>query len=65
MSAFNSILDWIAARIVGVVRKPSSGYQPFTPSDPETLRATLQPGDVLLVEGNQKVSAANSSIRLR
>ncbi|MBZ0216759.1 MAG: hypothetical protein K8F25_09420 [Fimbriimonadaceae bacterium] len=58
MSAFDNILDWIAARIVGVVRKPSSGYEPFTPSDPECLRSTLKPGDVLLVEGNQKVSAA-------
>jgi hypothetical protein len=33
------------------------GYEPFTPSDPEALRATLQPGDVLLVEGNNHISA--------
>lgn len=58
MSFFNSVLDrfgmWIAQRL----EETSSGYEPFTPSDPETLAHILQPGDVLLVEGNQKVSAA-------
>ena len=37
---------------------PASGYEPFTPSDPETLGEILIPGDVLLVEGNQKVATA-------
>ena len=46
--------DWIARRL----ETESSGYEPFTPSDPETLLRILQPGDILLVEGNQKVSAA-------
>jgi hypothetical protein len=45
---------WIAERL----RTQSSGYKPYTPSDPETLKAVLKPGDILLVEGNQKVSAA-------
>ncbi|MEM0900622.1 MAG: YiiX/YebB-like N1pC/P60 family cysteine hydrolase [Pseudomonadota bacterium] len=45
---------WIAARLV----TESSGYEPYTPSDFETLYRTLQPGDVLLVEGNQRISAA-------
>jgi hypothetical protein len=45
---------WLASRL----QSESSGYQPYTPSDPETLRRTLEPGDVLLVEGNQRVSAA-------
>jgi len=45
---------WLATRL----QEESSGYQPYTPSDPETLRRTLQPGDILLVEGNQKISAA-------
>ncbi len=35
----------------------SSGYEPYTPSDPDTLRRTLEPGDILLVEGNQRISA--------
>ena len=35
---------------------PEEGYEPFTPSDPEALRAALRPGDVLLVEGNNHIS---------
>ncbi|HTV67630.1 MAG TPA: lipo-like protein [Rhizobiaceae bacterium] len=45
---------WLAARL----QEESSGYQPYTPSDPDTLRRVLQPGDILLIEGNQRVSAA-------
>ena len=36
--------------------RPEEGYEPFTPSDPEALRAVLRPGDVLLVEGNNHIS---------
>lgn len=54
----DTVLDrigrWIAARL----RSESSGYEPYTPSDPDTLKAHMRPGDILLVEGNQKVSAA-------
>lgn len=56
--ARDTLLDrlgrWLARRL----ETESSGYQPYTPSDPETLYRTLEPGDVVLVEGNQKVSAA-------
>jgi len=34
------------------------GYEPFTPSDPAALRRVLQPADVLLVDGNQRISSA-------
>lgn len=58
MTAADTLLDrvgrWLAARL----QQKSSGYEPYTPSDPETLHRVLQPGDILLVEGNQKVSAA-------
>jgi len=50
-------LDRIGRRLAARLQQESSGYQPYTPSDPETLRRTLQPGDILLVEGNQKISA--------
>jgi len=57
-AARDTLLDrigrWMAVRL----KTPSSGYQPYTPSDPEVLRGLLQRGAVLLVEGNQKVSAA-------
>ena len=45
---------WLARRL----QSESSGYEPYTPSDPETLFRTLEPGDILLVEGNQRISAA-------
>ena len=46
--------DWVAKRL----QQETSGYEPYTPSDPETLERSLRPGDVLLVEGNQNISAA-------
>ena len=53
-----SLLDRIGGWIAAILREESSGYLPYTPSDPHTLQACLRPGDVLLVEGNQKLSAA-------
>src|SRR6516162_11296188 len=38
------------------LQRPVRGYEPFTPSDPEALRQSLEPGDVLLVEGNNHIS---------
>jgi hypothetical protein len=52
------MFDRIGRLIAGFLAGESSGYQPFTPSDPETLRASLQPADVLLIEGNQRISVA-------
>lgn len=51
-------LDWIGRRIARKLNQESSGYEPYTPSDPAVLASILQPGDILLVEGNRKVSAA-------
>lgn len=49
-------LDRLGHLIAHYLERPADGYEPFTPSDPEALRATLRPGDVLLVEGNSHVS---------
>lgn len=54
----DTILDRIGRFLARRLETESSGYKPYTPSDPETLGRTLQPGDILLVEGNQKISAA-------
>ncbi|MGI9352089.1 MAG: lipo-like protein [Rhizobiaceae bacterium] len=56
LSLFDRILEWIGKKLAGKLVKKSSGYQPYTPSDYQTLCETLQPGDVLLIEGNQHVS---------
>jgi hypothetical protein len=50
------MLDGVGRLIARYLQKPIPGYEPFTPSDPEALRQSLQPGDVLLVEGNNRVS---------
>jgi len=57
-SVFEAFLDKISGFIAGRLTRQTSGYEPFTPSDPVTLRRILQPGDVVLIEGNQKLSAA-------
>jgi hypothetical protein len=53
-------MDWMLGGVGRVIaqylERPVDGYEPFTPSDPEALRATLKPGDVLLVEGNNNIS---------
>ena len=48
--------QWHRANNRPVSGQPEEGYEPFTPSDPEALRAVLKPGDVLLVEGNNHIS---------
>jgi hypothetical protein len=50
------VLDTVGKWIAGYLQKEVPGYEPFTPSDPEHLRSVMQPGDVLLVEGNNRVS---------
>ncbi len=51
-------LDKIGAYLARRLTTESSGYEPYTPSDPETLRRVLVPGDILLIEGNYRLSAA-------
>src|SRR5262245_51805127 len=50
------MLDTVGKWIAGYLQKEVPGYEPFTPSDPEHLRGVIQPGDVLLVEGNNRIS---------
>lgn len=57
-AAKDTILDKLGRLIARRLQRQTSGYEPYTPSDPETLARTLQPGDILLVEGNQKISTA-------
>jgi len=50
------VLDTVGKLIAGYLQKEVPGYEPFTPSDPEHLRGIIMPGDVLLVEGNNRIS---------
>src|SRR3954468_3236436 len=50
------VLDTIGQWIAGYLQKEVSGYETVTPSDPEPLRGVIQPGNVLRVEGNNRIS---------
>src|SRR5437016_12669710 len=50
------MLDKIGRTIAHYLTRPVQDYEPFAPSDPAALRNSLQPGDVLLVEGNNHIS---------
>jgi hypothetical protein len=52
----DSVLDTVGKWIAAYLQKELPGYEPFTPSDPERLRGVIQEGDVLLVEGNSRIS---------
>src|SRR3954464_2977863 len=49
-------MDHVGRLIARYLERPVAGYEPFTPSDPAALTASLKPGDVLLIEGNNKIS---------
>src|ERR1700754_3794584 len=50
------MLDTVGQLIARYLQKEVQGYEPFTPSDPEHLRSVIEQGDVLLVEGNNRIS---------
>src|SRR5258708_15551667 len=53
-------MSWVGGKFGRVVahylEKAGQGYEAIAPGDAEALRATLKPGDVLLVEGNNHIS---------
>src|ERR1700733_9961276 len=50
------MLDTVGKWLASYLQKEVPGYEPFTPSDPDRLGSIVQPGDVLLVEGNNRIS---------
>jgi Permuted papain-like amidase enzyme, YaeF/YiiX, C92 family len=50
------MLDTFGKWIASYLQQEVHGYEPFTPSEPDHLRNIMEPGDVLLVEGNNRVS---------
>ena len=49
-------LGWIGRRILDYLAQPIADYEPFFAPDPELLERVLLPGDVLLIEGNTRLS---------
>jgi hypothetical protein len=55
-----------AGRVIArYLERPAAGYEPFAPSDPDALRAALEPRDVLLVEGNTHIAGVINISRNR
>lgn len=54
----NKIGRLIGRGLARFLERPSRSYQPFSITDTETLIRCMQPGDVLLVEGNFRISTA-------
>jgi len=48
---------YLSAKILQFLSQPTYRYAPFFAPDPEVVRNALQPGDILLVEGNTRLSA--------
>ena len=54
----NAISRHLGRWLARFLERPSRSYEPFSISDTETLRRCMQPGDILLVEGNLRISVA-------
>ncbi|MCC2095597.1 MAG: lipo-like protein [Hyphomicrobiales bacterium] len=52
------VLDYIGRRLAAFLGHPIKGFMPLTTTNPAAFRRTLRRGDVVLVEGNTRVSTA-------
>lgn len=57
MNTFDSLLDRFGHWLGRKLQRETPGEEPYVPSDPDALRRTLRPGDVLLIAGASKLSA--------
>ena len=57
MQTPRELLDGLNAWITEVLSRPIQGFEPPTAYSVDQLGAVLQPGDVLLVEGNLRISS--------
>ena len=53
----DKLKEAISARILRFLLKPTVRYAPFFAPDPDAIRSALEPGDVILIEGNSRLSA--------
>ena len=54
---FDQIKEYISAAILRFLSQPTSRYAPFFAPDQDVVRRALLPGDILLIEGNTRLSA--------
>ena len=55
---FSKLFHWLGQRLVQYLDEPILGYQSFSTTTAADLRPCIQPGDVLLVDGNLRISLA-------
>jgi hypothetical protein len=53
---FGRLLQWFGRRLAAYLNRPRADYEPFSVHDVATLEAVMKPGDVLLVEGELRIS---------
>ncbi|HTY42526.1 MAG TPA: YiiX/YebB-like N1pC/P60 family cysteine hydrolase [Thermoanaerobaculia bacterium] len=53
-----SLARAVSAWFIRILTTPRKRYQHFVENVPATLKATVRPGDVILVEGDQRISQA-------
>jgi hypothetical protein len=54
---FDRLEAYISAKILRFLAQPTVRYAPFFAPDPAVVRSALEPGDIVLVEGNSRLSA--------
>ena len=52
------ILSAIGRALADYLSRPSPRYYPVTTTAPEALAAAIRPGNVLLIEGDTRISTA-------
>ena len=57
MRTLRRLLDWLNGWFTDYLNRPIQGFEPPTAYSVDQLGAVLQPGDVLLVEGNLRISS--------
>jgi len=55
---FDRLESYLSGKILHYLAQPTGRYAPFFAPDPAVIRRTVQPGDILLIEGNSRLSAA-------
>ena len=56
MDRESALRRWLVQRIESVLTKPLARYEQHVPNDPQRLRRHLAKGDLILVDGDQRVS---------
>jgi hypothetical protein len=54
---FAKLEKYLSDKILQFLSQPTGRYAPFFAPDPAVIRNALQPGDIVLVEGNSRLSA--------